>query len=401
MATSFEAAVKTILDNVAPLGQERVPLLDAGGRVLGEPVRAPWDMPQWDNSAMDGYALRIADLGTLPATLPVRGYVPAGGEPLEAVEPGCAVKIMTGAPIPNGCDVVVPFEETEERDGRVTIRGPVKRREHIRFRGEDVPAGELVIPAGTVLRPAEINLLAYYSRAFVPVHRRVRVAILSTGDELVELGEPLGPGKIINSNALSLAAAVREIGGEPLLLGIARDNLESHREKLRAGLQADVLITSAGVSAGDRDLVRDVLAELGVRQLFWKIDIKPGRPTAFGLKGQTPVFSLPGNPVSTMITFEEFVRPALLKMMGHSEVIKPFVRAVLKEPVRKKAGRVHFLRVQVRSDGGQLTVSSSGDQNTGILRTMVRANGIAVLPADLEEIAAGTEVNVHLIGWSP
>jgi molybdopterin molybdotransferase len=401
MALSFEEARGVILDSVQSLGAERVPLLEAAGRVLAEPIIAPWDIPYWDNSAMDGYALRVADLGALPTTLPVHGYVPAGGEPLLNPQPGCAVKIMTGAPIPPGCDAVVPFEETVERAGEVTIAGPVRSRDHIRFRGEDVAAGELVIPAGTVLRPAEINMLASFGRALVPTHRRVRVAILSTGDELVELGEPLGPGQIINSNSYSLAAAVREIGGEPLLLGIARDNIDSHRRLLAEGLKADVLITSAGVSAGDRDLVREVLAELGVEQRFWKIDIKPGRPTAFGLRGGTPVFALPGNPVSTMITFEELVRPALLKMMGHSQVIKPYVRAVLREPVGKKAGRVQFLRVQVRTEGERLLASSAGDQNTGILRTMVRANGIAVLPAAWEEVAAGTEVDVHLIGWLP
>ncbi len=190
---------------------------------------------------------------------------------------------------------------------------------------------------------------------------------------------------------------MKEIGGEPVLLGIARDNLESLREKLTEGLRADVLITSAGVSAGDRDLVREVLEELGVAQLFWKVDIKPGRPTAFGIRGTTPVFSLPGNPVSTMITFEEFVRPALLRMLGHHEVIRPFVRAVLRESVKKKAGRVQFLRVRVTAENRRLLASSSGDQNTGILRTMVRANGIAVLPAERERFEAGEEVDVHLL----
>jgi molybdopterin molybdotransferase len=254
-----------------------------------------------------------------------------------------------------------------------------------------------MLRAGAVLHPAGINLLAAFGYSRVSVYRRPQVAILSTGDELVEPGEPLGPGQIVNSNAYSLAAAIREVGGQPLLLGIARDEHDSLLQKLTAGLKADVLITTAGVSMGDRDLVREVLDELGVEGLFWKIDIKPGRPTAFGVKGGTLVFSLPGNPVSSMITFEEFVRPALLKMMGHRQVLKPLVKATLKEALTKKAGRVQFLRVQVVKEGERLVASSSGDQNTGILSTMLRANGIAVLAAAAEKYAAGEEVDIHLI----
>ncbi len=398
MAIAFDDARRLILDRTPLLGVERVHLLEAPGRVLAEAVRAPWDMPCWDNSAMDGYAVRAADCAAPPVRLPVTGYLPAGAT-AEGVEvaPGCAVKIMTGAPIPRGCDAVVPFEETEEAEGSVRILGPVKLRDHIRFRGEDVSRGETVMPAGTLLRPPEINMLASFGQVFAPVHRRPRVAILSTGDELVELGEPLGPGRIVNSNSISLAAAVREAGGEPILLGIARDERESLREKLSEGLRADVLITSAGVSAGDRDLVREVLAELGVEQLFWKIEIKPGRPTAFGVKGETLVFSLPGNPVSTMVTFEMFVRPALRRMTGHRRLIQPTLPAVLREPARKKAGRVQFLRVRVAEGEGGLEASSSGDQNTGILRTMVQANGIAILPAELGDLPAGAAVEVHLL----
>ena len=227
--------------------------------------------------------------------------------------------------------------------------------------------GELVIAAGTTLRPAEINMLASFGCRTVPVFRRPRVAILSTGDELVEPGEEIGPGQIINSNDYSIAAAVKELGGEPVLLGIASDDRESLSEKISAGLQFDALVTTAGVSMGDRDLVCEVLHDLGVERRFWKVDIKPGRPTAFGLKDGKPVFSLPGNPVSSMITFEQFVRPALLTMMGHQKVIKPLVKAIMQEAINKKPGRVQFLRVRVVDDGERLIASSSGDQNTGIL----------------------------------
>jgi len=393
---TFEVARSMILSSVSPLGVERVELLAALGRVVAEDVAAPWDMPFYDNSAMDGFAVRAADC-RVGGSLRVTGYIPAGGTVSPAIEPGCAVRIMTGAPIPPGCDAVVPIEETEPTDDAVLLRERVKHPQHIRFRGEDVRSGDTVVSAGAILRPPEISMLASFGKATVPVYRRARVAVLSTGDELIELGEQPASGKIINSNALSLAAAVREIGAEPVILGIARDSRESHREKMAEGLKADALITSAGVSAGDRDLVRDCLAELEVRQLFWKVDIKPGGPVAFGMKEGKPVFSLPGNPVSTMVTFEELVRPALLRMMGHRRVIKPYVQATLRAEVRKKAGKVHFLRVRIEVENGKYWAISAGDQNTGILGTMLRANGIAVLPKEKTVFSPGEEVAVHLL----
>jgi molybdopterin molybdotransferase len=386
-----------ILESVVPLPPEAVPLLDVVGMVIAEDIRAPWDMPRWDNSAMDGFAVRAEDC-VAGQTLAVDGHIPAGGSASGiTVKPGRAVKIMTGAPAPVGCDAIVPIEETEENDGKLIITGQVRPGDHLRIRGEDVSKSELVIAAGTALRPAEINMLASFGYQTASVFRRPKVAILSTGDELVEPGEEIGPGQIFNSNDYSIAAAVKQLGGEPVLIGIARDDRASLTEKINAGLQEDVLITTAGVSMGDHDLVCEVLEVLQVERRFWKVDIKPGRPTAFGLKDGKPVFSLPGNPVSSMITFEQFVRPALLKMMGHQRVIKPFVRAIMKETIKKKPGRVQFLRVRVANDGQRLVASSSGDQNTGILRTLLRANGIAVLPADLELVPSGEEVDVHLI----
>jgi molybdopterin molybdotransferase len=393
---TFEEARKIILDSVIPLGVEKVEILTAVGRVLAEDISAPWDMPLWDNTAMDGYAVHAEDCPE-GATLQLAGFLPAGVSMTEEVARGTAVKILTGAPIPPGADAVVPFEETEEKDGEVIIKKAVKPRDHIRFKGEDVKIGETVLAAGTLLRPSEISMLASFGKVFVPVHRKVRVAVLSTGDELVEPGEALAPGKIINSNSLALAAAVKQAGGIPVMLGIARDNRESLREKLVEGLRADVLITSAGVSAGDRDYVRDVLNELMVTQAFWKVDIKPGRPTAFGLRDGKPVFSLPGNPVSSLLTFEEFVRPALLKMMGHRRVLKPLVKATLKEAVRKKPGRVNFIRVAVEQENGEFYVQSAGKQDTGYLKTLLLADGIAVIPAEQEDLKAGDQVNVHLL----
>ncbi len=395
-AIEFTEARGLILANVAPLGVERVPLPESAGRVIAEDVAAPWDMPRIDNSAMDGYAVRAADCA-VPTTLSVTGYHPAGGPALPRVEAGGAVRIMTGAAIPPGCDAVVPLEDTEDSGGRVRIRIPVDSGAHVRRRGGDVPAGRTVILAGTPLRPPEIGMLASFGKAFVPVYRRPRVAVLSTGDELVELGETPTPERIVNSNSLSLAAALSEAGAVPEILGIARDDRESLREKIAAGLAADALITSAGVSAGDRDLVRDVLADLSVRQVFWKIRMRPGSPTAFGVKDGRPVFSLPGNPVSTLVTFEELVRPALLKMMGRAEPVKPFVKASLARAVRKKPGRVQFLRVRVAVKEGRYEADPAGDQNTGILATLLSSDGLAFLPENRTGFDAGEEVDVHLL----
>lgn len=397
MSVSFVDARSLILDNIVPLDIETVSLLEAQGRALAEDFIAPWSLPSFDNSAMDGFAVRSADC-TEQASLQIVDYVPAGGTADKVVVPGTAVKIMTGAPIPRGCDAIVPFEEGTEQGQTLTVNQRPLTGAHIRISGEDVKTGERVLQIGTSLRPSEISMLASLGQTVVSVYRRPTVAILSTGDELAEPGKPLKPGQIVDSNSIALAAAVRELGAEPKLLGIAYDSADSLREKLKEGLESDLLITSAGVSMGDRDFVREVLAELGVKELFWKVDIKPGRPTAFGLKNDKPVFSVPGNPVSALITFEEFVRPALLAMMGHAQVLRPLVKARLSEPVRKKAGRTQFMRVAVQAGEEGLIVSSAGDQNTGILNTLVRAGGIALLPAERVNIEAGELVDVQLLG---
>ncbi|WP_224982175.1 molybdopterin molybdotransferase MoeA [Geomonas agri] len=394
--TNYEQARRMVIDKVAPAGVERVLLLEAAGRVLAEDYVAPKDMPRWDNSAMDGFAVRSADcaLGTV---LRVTDYIPAGVSSDDVVTPGCAARIMTGAPIPPGADAVVPIEETENTPETVKLLQQVKKHDHIRFQGEDVRNGEVIMTRGTLIGAPQVSLLASFSAVLVPVYRKVRVAILSTGDELVEIGTEPKESQIVNSNTLALATAIKLCGADPVILGIARDDRDSHRALLTEGLKADVLITSAGVSAGDRDLVREILAELGVVEQFWKPGIKPGGPTAFGMRGNVPVFSLPGNPVSTMITFEEFARPAILRMMGHVKVFRRTVRGVLKEGARKKAGKVNFLRVHVAIEGGRFVASTSGDQNTGILKTMLRCNALAILPAEATEFAAGAEVDLHLL----
>ncbi len=396
---SFEEARDIILTSVSPVGTERINLLDTAGRVLAEDMIAPWDMPLWDNSAMDGFAVNAADFGKTPCTLKVSAFLPAGAKADGIrVEQGSAVRIMTGSPTPQGCDAVVPLEETQNDALSVTLLGPVKTGDHIRFRGEDVPEGAIFARAGSIIRPPEVNILASFGMALVPVYRRPTVAIVSTGDELVELGKTPGPGEIINSNALSLAIAVREAGAVPLIIGIAKDSRESHLEKLRDGLRADVMITSAGVSSGDLDLVRAVLEELGTQQLFWKVGIKPGGPTAFAMNGVKPVFSLPGNPVSTMITFDEFVRPALLKMQGFSRVLRPIFKATLREEIIKKQGKVQIMRIRLEREDGRWYASSAGKQQTAILKTMVDADALAVLPAANTRFKAGEEVDVHFYG---
>jgi len=397
MSIPFEEARRLVLERIAPLPPEEVPLLEALGRALAEPLVANRNLPLFDNSAMDGFALRAADCEG-GAELRISGFLPAGARAEEALEPGCAVRIMTGAPLPAGADAVVPVEDAVCSGAGVRPAGPVKSGDHIRFSGQDIRQGELVAEEGSLLRPAEINLLASFGIDRVRVRRRPKVAILSTGDELVELGEPLGSDRIVNSNAWSLAAQVKEAGGEPVMLGIARDELEPLRQKLSEGLGFDALITSAGVSAGDRDFVREALSSLGVESVFWKVAMKPGGPTAFGVKGAVPVFSLPGNPVSTMITFEQFVRPALLGMMGHRSLLRATLKASLAQAVRKKPGKTQFMRVALEVENGRLQVRSSGNQDTGILKTMIRADAIAVLEASRGGYAAGEEVEIELLG---
>ena len=273
----------------------------------------------------------------------------------------------------------------------------MKPNQHMRFTGEDVRRGEVVIASGSIIRPPEISMLATCNRVSINVYRQPRVAILSTGDELIELGETLTANKVINSNAYSLAASIKEIGAIPVFLGIARDDRESHREKMIEGFRADALITSAGVSTGDRDLVREVLFELGARELFWKVDVKPGGPMAFLLKDSKPVFCLPGNPVATMITFEEFVRPALLKMLGRRRVFRKFVQAVFQGEIRNRPGKIKFVRVRLEERDGRWFAYSAGDQNTGMLKAMLHADGLAMIPADRSLLSPGDRVDVHVL----
>ncbi|HVJ06183.1 MAG TPA: gephyrin-like molybdotransferase Glp [Candidatus Saccharimonadales bacterium] len=394
--TAFEEARRIILEEITPLDAEQVQLLESLGRVLAEDVMAPWSLPSFSNSAMDGYAVRAEDCRD-GRVLPIIDYIPAGGHATKDVTPGTAIKIMTGAPVPEGCDSIVPLEDANESDGSLRVVKPVKLHQHIRLAGEDVGKGETVLVAGTVVRPYEINMLASFGKKQVAVVRRPRVAVVATGDELVELGTVPLPGQIVNSNAYSMVAAITSVGAVPVMVGIARDTLESTREKLTEGLNADVLITSAGVSVGDRDLVREVLESLGVEIVFWRVKVKPGKSMAFGRKDGKFVFALPGNPVSGMLTFEEFVAPALLKMMGHRKTLKPLFPAVLQGALKKKAGQIHLVRVRLEYIDGKYLAWSAGKQDSGRMKTLLQANGLAVLPEDRDSFATGEEIQVHLL----
>lgn len=395
---SVEEARERILATVRILEPEVVPILDGLGRVLAESVRAPRDVPPLPNSAMDGYAVRGEDAARAPVRLRIIGEVAAGSVSHARVEPGAALRIMTGAPIPDGADTVVRFEDTEQEGGWVTLLRATRPGSNVRPAGEDVHAGQEVLSPGRVLRPQDIGMLATVGRTEVAVIRRPRVAILATGDEVVPPGETPGPGQIWDANSYTVAAQVRQYGGLPLLLGIARDREELIRQGMRSALlqQADLIITSGGVSVGDFDLVKQVMAAEG-QMHFWSINMKPGRPLAFGVVGGVPLLGLPGNPVSAMVSTELFARPALLKMQGLPDRPRPTVRARLLDGVPRKDERRHYLRVRLRETAEGFEAMLTGDQGSGILSSLVAADGLAVVPEDIDHLDAGAEVEVIML----
>ncbi len=407
-----EQAREEILAHIRTLESENVPLLEALGRTLAEDVRSGEDIPPFDNSAMDGYAVRAADVSAAspesPVTLLVTATLAAGevaGEPLQA---GQAIRIMTGAPLPAGADSVVPFEQTDEglsgppqTGNPVRIMRAVRHGANVRRAGEDVHQGEVVLQRGALLRPAEIGLLASLGRAQVRVTRRPRVAVLATGDELVEIDQALTPGKIRNSNSYSNYAQVLKYGGIPIKLPIARDTMGDVTDRIEEGIErgADLFLTSGGVSMGDYDLVKRVLHDLGQID-FWQVRMQPGKPMAFGRLRGVPLIGLPGNPVSAMVVFEQFARPAMLKMLGRRHLRKPEVEATLLDEAKPYVDRVRFLRAIVSQDvEGRWVAHLTGPQGSGILSSMVRANGLAVIPKHEGRIPAGTRVWVQMLDW--
>ncbi len=398
---TVKEALDHILGSISPLALEKTDILSALGRIIGEDIHAPRDIPPRDNSAMDGYALKSGDTAGAdaenPVILNVIEDIPAGYAPKKTVGFGEAARIMTGAPVPDGADAVVMVEETESDGNSVRIYTQAAKSQNIRYAGEDVKEGDLVIRAGTLLRPAETGMLSALGRSFVKVYQKPLVALIATGDELVDIDGAASPGKIVSSNSYSLAAQVMECGGIPLQLGIAKDNMDDLTEKFRDAMRADVIVSSAGVSVGDYDFVKDVMEDMGIDIEFWQVAQRPGKPTTFGARGGKPVFGLPGNPVSSMITFEQYVRPAILKMTGHENIFRRTIRAKLTEDIKKKKGLRYFIRARVKRQGKGFVAETTGEQGSGILKSMVLANGIIVIPEDADFVKAGSEVTVQIL----
>jgi molybdopterin molybdotransferase len=418
---SVEEALQKILNEINVLEAESVPILDSLGQVLAEDIKSDINVPPRDNSAMDGYAVRAEDTkgasAASPRFLKVIDTVMAGAISRHKVVPGTAVRIMTGAPVPEGADSVVQFEHTDDAKRRESSAEPVTkvgiRKEaspglNIRKAGESIARGAIALRKGTVIRPAEIGLMASLGYSRVRVIRRPVVAVLSTGNELAALDGPLPEGKIYNSNTYSIASLVKSCGAIPKILGIARDDEAELVAKLSQAKDTDMLLTTGGVSAGDYDMVKDILARDG-EMVFWKVRVKPGKPLAFGrMKGadkdgrlkSVPHLGLPGNVVSCMVSFELFVRPALLKMMGKTNFARPSVEAVMEDNVKNDAGRRLYDRAIIEKRNGRYYARLTGAQGSGILSSMSLANGLVLIPEDRKEVKKGEAVRAIMLDWN-
>ena len=398
---SIDEALQVILPTIRVLGLERLSIVNGLGRVLGEDIYAPYPIPPWDNSAMDGYAVVHEDIKDAsrenPAVLTVIADLPAGYTSEKELARGEAIRIMTGAPLPKGSDTVVMVEDTEREKNQVTIYSAPSVGTNIRKAGEDVVKDSLVIPHGSIIHPAGVGMLASLKRSFISVYQRPTVAVVSTGDELIDVDGDFSPGKIVSSNTYSLASLVRDAGAKPLIMGIAKDRPEELRAMFKAALNADMIISSGGVSVGDYDLVKDILQELGAEMKFWKVSMRPGQPLAFGVIEDTPTFGLPGNPVSCMISFEQFVRPSILKASGHKRLFRTLVDARLQESITKREGKRYFMRCIITREEGEYVVTTTGGQGSGILMSMVKANGLIVLPEEKTTCEAGEIVKVQVL----
>ena len=394
---SLNEAIDLVLAEVRPVSQERLPLLEALGRVTAAEVVSPAEVPSFDNSAMDGFAVRGADLAGVAQGegLVITAEIPAGRPSGEPLEPDAAARIMTGAPLPEGADTVVQVEHTQERDGRVFVQKAPAVGSNVRYAAEDVRRGDVVLPRGALLGPAEIGLLTSIGVEQLAVARRPRVAIIATGSELVPPGRPLGPGQIHNSNSFTAWGQVLAAGAEPVLLGIAPDDRDETRRLIARALDEDVTITSGGVSVGDYDFVKQVEDELGVERRLWGVATKPGKPFAFGVHKGRLVFGVPGNPVAAMVSFELYIRPALLALQGRHDIWRPWLTAVADEPVKATRDRVEVRRCLLsRDESGGWRFTTTGPQGSGILRSMVLADGLVVVPA---RHPAGPAGEPHLV----
>lgn len=393
---SIEEALARVLAQVPANGSERVDLSLALGRVLAEDVDAPAELPPWRGSAMDGYAVRS---GEVPGRLRVLETIPAGGVPTRVITPGTASRIMTGAPVPDGADAVVMVEDTGSEGDEVVVRVAAAPGQHVRPRGSEVARGARVLTRGKTLTPGALGALAALGIPSVRVATRPRVAVLSTGDEVVEPGFPLGPGQIWSSNSHALAALVLEAGGVPVNLGNVADRPEALATAFREALQADLVVSTGGVSVGDFDHVKGVLGELGLEMAFWRVAMKPGKPLAFGTLGGRPVFGLPGNPVSCMVNFYQFVRPVLRRMLGDPRPFLPVVDAEMGETWRRRPGRPELVRVRLERRAGRVLAFLAGGQGSAHLLGMAEAHGFALMTAEQTELAGPVRVQVFDAGW--
>jgi len=393
----FGQALKIVLEGSKRMGREWVALSYAHERVLAEDITAKNNIPCNDNSAMDGYAINTDDLKSIPRDLKVVGVVACGKSVKARLKPGQAMAIMTGAPVPDGCNIVIPVEDTEVvASGIVRILRKVEPGKNIRYSGEDVRKGEVVLKRGTVVGPAELGMLASVGRVRVKVFQKPLVAILITGNEIIEPGERLRPGKVRDTNTFSLCGLVEKFGGLPLPLGIAPDDKVELVRKMKKGLNSDIMIISGGVSMGRFDLVREALTSIGYRERFWKVAMRPGMPISCGYIGRMPVFGLPGNPVSSMVSFLEFVRPLIMKLTDRP-VDLPVISAFLRTPIVKKDNRRHFLRVKLDYRNQKYFASLTGPQGSGILKSMVECDGIAVIFENSKALKVGDRVTVQLV----
>ena len=412
---TVEEARDSILKMMFVLNAEYLPISDSLGHVLSEDISSIIHVPPWNNSAMDGFAVMASDTENASINTPVKltviDSVYAGDMPNSKVSPNTAIRIMTGAPIPDGANAVVPFEQTNEIQQKSTkqhldtidILKPVKENDYIRFRGEDIKSGDNIFKKGTILRPSEIGVLATLGFKDIPVIRKPKIAIISTGNELTDLGEPIELGKIYDANTYSIASSVEKYGGTPIIIGIAKDNEESLNDLLDKALNYDILVTSAGVSKGDYDIVKNILSQRGNIE-FWSVNMKPAKPIAFGWINKSkneklPLLGLPGNPVSAMVAFEQFVRPSILKLKGYTKLDKPFVHAILKNSIKNKDGRRMYVRVLVKKEGVDYYAEATGNQGSHVLTSMAKANGLAVCPENVLEIKSGQKIEVQMIDW--
>ncbi len=396
-----QEALDKILTKIQFKGVEKIPLDQALGRVMAEDVVSRINNPPLDNSAMDGYAVIAEDIQSATPENPVKlemvEEIAAGYTAKGTLKPGQTMRIMTGAPIPPGADAVLMQEDTQKDGDSILCLDRADVEENIRRAGEDIKIGESVLKKGTTLSPAHIGMLAVIGQSQIAVSQRPTVAILSTGDEILELDEtPEGP-QIFNSNGHMLAAQIKSAGGIPIYQGIAKDTEKDLMEKFEWALKADIVVSSGGVSVGDYDLVKSTLQKMGQDMLFWKVAMKPGKPLAFGRIGKTPIFGLPGNPVSSFVSFEQFVRPSLRKVLGCSDLSHKTVQAKLTRTIHKKPGRLHFLSSIVSWADGEYTVTPAGEQGSGILKSAANANGLLIFPLEAEEIKQGQEVAVQLL----